>query len=236
MNQKLSDIQDGFRKVRGTRDQTVNIHWITESRKTSTSASLTTLKPLTVWITTNCGKFLTRLEYWTMLSDSCKTCMQVKKAIVRYRHETTDWFQLGKGVCQGFIVSPCYLSYMQSTSCEMLGWMKHQLESGWPGEISITSDMQIKQPYGRKGRGTKKPLDAGLKVDIQKSNNMAFGPITSWQIDGETMEKVTNFIFLDFKFTTDSDCIHEIKGWDREGDGREVQKGGDICIPMADSC
>ena len=62
MNQELPDVQTGFRKGRGTRDQTVNIRWITEeaknSRKTSTSVSMTTLKPLTVWIITNCGKLL----------------------------------------------------------------------------------------------------------------------------------------------------------------------------------
>ena len=52
---------------------------------------------------------------------------------------------------------------------------------------------------------------AGLKLNIQKTKIMAFGPITSWQIDGETMETVTNFIFLGFKFTADGDCSHEIK-------------------------
>ena len=54
---------------------------------------------------------------------------------------------------------PAYLTYMQSTSCEILGWMKHKLESRLPGEISITSDTQMTQPYGRKGRRTKEPLD-----------------------------------------------------------------------------
>ena len=68
MNRELPDVQAGFRKGRGTRDQTANIHWIIEkesSRKTSTSALLITPKPLTVWITTNCGKFFKRWEYQT---------------------------------------------------------------------------------------------------------------------------------------------------------------------------
>ena len=70
MNSELPDVQAGFRKGRGTRDQIANICWITEKaeefqRKTSTSASLTTLKPLTMWTTTNCGKFLKRWEYQT---------------------------------------------------------------------------------------------------------------------------------------------------------------------------
>ena len=54
---------------------------------------------------------------------------------------------------------PAYLTYMQNTSCEMLRWMKHKLESRSPGEVSITSDIQMTHPYGRKRRGTKEPLD-----------------------------------------------------------------------------
>ena len=68
-----------------------------------------------------------------------------QEAIVRTRHGTTDWFQTGKGVHQGCI-SPSCLTYMQSTSCEMLGWKKHKLESRLKREISITSDMQITSP------------------------------------------------------------------------------------------
>ena len=74
VDRELPDVQAGFRKGRGTRDQIANLHWIRKkqgnSRKTSTSASLTMLKPLTVWITTNCGKFLKRWEYQTTLSVS----------------------------------------------------------------------------------------------------------------------------------------------------------------------
>ena len=65
MHQELPDIQVGFRKGRGTRDQIANIRWIIEKAKTSTSALLTTPKPLTVWITTNCGKFFKRWKYQT---------------------------------------------------------------------------------------------------------------------------------------------------------------------------
>ena len=75
------------------------------SRKTSTSASLTMLKPLTVWITTNCGKLLNRREYQTSLPAFCKTCIHVKKQ-VRTRHGTTDRLKMGKGVCQGCTLSP----------------------------------------------------------------------------------------------------------------------------------
>ena len=78
-----------------------------------------------------------------------------QEAAVRTAHGTTNWFQFGKGVHH-----PAYFIYMQSTSCEMLGWMKHKLESRLLGEITITSDMQITS-YGRKQRGTKEPLDEG---------------------------------------------------------------------------
>ena len=61
-----------------------------------------------------------------------------QEATVRTGHVTTDWFQIGEGVCQGYVLSPAYLTYMQSTSREMLGWMKHKLEPRLPGKISTT--------------------------------------------------------------------------------------------------
>ena len=107
---------------------------------------------------------------------------------------------------------------MQSTSCEILGWMKHKLKSRLPGEISITLDMQMTPHLGQKKR-TKEPLDkmkeesekAGLKLNIQKTKIMVSGPIKSWQISGEAMETVRDFIFLNSKITADGDCSHEIK-------------------------
>ena len=110
-------------------------------------------------------------------------------ATVRTGRGTTDWFQIGKGLRQGCILSPAYLTYMQSTSWETLGWMKHKLESRLLGEISITSDMKWHYPYGRKWRGTKEPLDerergqwkSWLKLNIQKTKIMASNPI----IDGK---------------------------------------------------
>ena len=86
-----------------------------------------------------------------------------REATVRTRHGTMDWLQIGKGVLQSSILSPCFLTYMQSTSHEMLGWMKHKLESRLLGEISITSDMQMTPPFGRKWRGTKEPLDGSQR-------------------------------------------------------------------------
>ena len=83
VNRELPDVQAGFSKGRGTRDQIANIHWIIEkqesSRKTSISALLTMPKPLTVWMTINCGKFFKRWEYQTTWSASWETCMQARK-------------------------------------------------------------------------------------------------------------------------------------------------------------
>ena len=115
------------------------------SRKTSISPLLTMPKPLTVRITTNCGQFWKRWEYQTTFWE---ICMQ-QEATVRTGHGTTDWFQIGKGVCQGWILSLC-LTYMQSTSWETLGWKKHKLESSLPGETSTTSDMQMTPPLWHK--------------------------------------------------------------------------------------
>ena len=73
-----------------------------------------------------------------------------QEATVRTGHGTTDWFKIGKGVHQGFILLPAYLTYMQNTSQEMLGWMNHNMESRLPGEISTTSDMQMIPPLWQK--------------------------------------------------------------------------------------
>ena len=73
-----------------------------------------------------------------------------QEAIVRTEHGTTDWFQIGKGVRQAVYCHPAYLTSVQSTSCKMPGWMKHKLESRLPGEISVTSDVQMTLRYGRK--------------------------------------------------------------------------------------
>ena len=101
------------------------------SRKTSTSVSLTMLKPLTVYITTNCGKFLKTWGYQTTLPASCKTCMQVKnkKQQLELNIEQQIDSKLGKENVKAVFCHPACLTYMQSTSCEILGWINHKLES-----------------------------------------------------------------------------------------------------------
>ena len=108
VNQKLPDVQAGFRKGIGTRDKLpTSIESKKKqdnSRKMSTSALLTMPNPLTVWITTNCWKFLKRWEYQTTWPASWEICLQ-QEATVRTGHGTTDWLHIGKGVCQGNLVT-----------------------------------------------------------------------------------------------------------------------------------
>ena len=98
------------------------------TRKASTSALLTTPKPLTVWITTNCGKFLKKWEYQTYLPASWEICMQVNKQQLEPDVEQRTGSKLGKEYSKAVYFHPAYLTYMQSTSCEMMGWMKLKLE------------------------------------------------------------------------------------------------------------
>ena len=123
MNWGLPDVQTGFTKGRGTRKQIANICWITEKarefqKKKKKSASLTMLKPLTVWITISCGKFLKRWEYQTTY---LRNLYAGQETIVRTRHGTMDLFKIGKGVCQAIYCHPAYLTSTQSISCETQG-------------------------------------------------------------------------------------------------------------------
>ena len=102
----------------------------------------------------------------------------------------------------------------------MLDWKKHKLDSRLPGEISITSDMEMTPPLMAESEEELKSLlmkvkvesgKIGLKLNIQKTKIMASGPITSWEIDGETEETVSDFIFGGSKITADGDYSHEIK-------------------------
>ena len=146
-------------------------------------------------------------------------CMQVKKQQLELYMEQQTGSKSGEEYVKVVYCPPPYLTYMQSTSWEMLDWMKHKLESRLPGEISIISryaddttlmsesEEELKSLLMKvKGESEK----FGLKFNIQKTKIMASSPITSWQIDGETMETVTDF-FLGSKITADGDCSHEIK-------------------------
>ena len=133
------------------------------SRKTSISALLTMPKPLTVWITTKCGKFWKKWEYQTTWPASWEICMQVRKQQLELDMEQQTGSKLEKEYIKAVCCHPAYLTSMQSTSWEMLGWMKYKLESRLPGEIWIASDMQMTPPLWQKWRRTKEPLDENEK-------------------------------------------------------------------------
>ena len=96
-----------------------------------------------MWITTNCGKFLQKREYQTTLPASLDICMQVKKQQFELDMEQWAVSKLRKEYDKAAYFHPAYLTYMQNTSCKMMSWMNHKLESRLLGEISTTSDMQM---------------------------------------------------------------------------------------------
>ena len=150
MNRELPDVQAGFRIGRGTKLPTSvrSSKKQESSRKISTSILLT--MPLTVWITTNCGKFFKRWEYQTTWPVSWEICMQVKKQQLELDMEQQNGSKLGKEYVKAVYCHCAYLTSMQSTSWETLGWKKHKLESRLPGEIAITSDIQMTTPLWQK--------------------------------------------------------------------------------------
>ena len=120
VNCELPDVQAGFRKGRGTRDQITNICWIIEKarefqKKTSISTLLTMPKPLTVWITINC-KILEEIGIPDHLTCLLRNLYAGQEATVRTGHGTTDWFQIGKEYLKAVYCHPANLTYMQSTS------------------------------------------------------------------------------------------------------------------------
>ena len=121
--------------------------------------------------------------------------MQVKKQQLEPDLEQWTGSKLGKKYVKAVYCHPAYLTYMQSTACEMPGWMKQKLESRLPEEISITSDNANDTTLMAESEEELKSLwmkvkeeseKVGLKLNIQKTKITAFGPITSWQIEGET--------------------------------------------------
>ena len=151
MNCELPDIQAGFRKGRGTRDQIANIRWIIkkarEFHKTSISALLTMPKPLTVWITIN-WKILKEMGILDHLSCLLRNLHAEQESTARSGHGTTDWFQIGKGC----ILSPCLLNFYAECIMRNAGLDEAQAGIRLLGEISITSDMQMTPPLKQKAK------------------------------------------------------------------------------------
>ena len=145
--------------------------------------------------------------------------MQVKKQQLELDTEQWTRSKLGKEYVKAVYCHPAYLTYKKSTCCEMPGWMKHKWNQDCREKINnlryahdttlmVESEEKLKSLLMKVKEESEK---AGLKLNIQKTKIMASGPITSWEIDGEMMETVTDFIFSGSQITADVDCSHEIK-------------------------
>ena len=133
-----------------------------------------------------------------------------QEATIRTGHGTTDWFQIGKGVRQGYILSPC-LSNLYAEYIMRNAWLDeaqagikiaNNLRYADDTTLMAESEEELKSLLMKVKEENEK---VGLKLNIQKTKNMASGPITSWQIHGETVETVTDFIFGGSKITADGD-------------------------------
>ena len=195
MNWEHPDVQAGFRKGRGTRDQIANIHRIIEkAQEFQNICFIDCAKSFDCVDHNKLWKILQEMGIPDHLTFLLRNLYTGQEATVRTWHGTTDWFKIGKGICQAVYCHPAYLTYMQNTCriCEMPGWMKHKLESRLPGEISITSDMQMTPPlWCQNTSESKEELKsllmrvkeesekAGWKINFQKTKITTSGPITS---------------------------------------------------------
>ena len=143
-----------------------------------------------------------------------------QEATVQNGHGTIDWFQIGKGICQGCILSPCLFNFyaeyiMRNTGLDeaqaaikIAGRNINHLRYADDTTLLAESEEELKSLLMKMKEESEK---VGLKLNIYKTKIMASSPFTLWEIDGETVETVTDFIFLGSKITADGDCSHEIK-------------------------
>ena len=224
MNHGLPDVQDGFRKGRGTRDQIANTHWIIKKARE--------FQKYIYFCFIDHGKTFDCVDHnklWKTLKEMgipdhliclLRNLHAGQEATVRTGHGTTDQFQTGKGIWQGCILSPClfniYVEYiMRNTGLEeaqvgikVAGRNINNLRYADDTHLMVESEEELKSLLMKVKEESGK---ADLKLNIKKTKIMASGPITSWQIDGETVKIVADFIFLGSKITADGDCSHEIK-------------------------
>ena len=172
-----------------------------------------------MWITIN-WKILKEMGIPDHLTCLLRNLYAGQEAKVKTRHGTIDWFQTGKGVCQGCILSPClfnlYAEYIirnagleeAQAGIKIAGRNINNLRYADDTTLMAESEEELKSLLMRVKEEREK---VGLKLNIQKTKIMATGPITSWEIDGETVETASEFILAGSKITADSDCSHEIK-------------------------
>ena len=172
------------------------------SRKTSISALLTMPKPLTVWTTIN-WKILKEMRIPDHLTCLLRNLYAGQEATVRTGHGTTDWFQIGKGVQQGCILSPCLFNLNAEYIIRNTGLDEAQAGIKIAGrninnlryadDTTLMAESEELKSLLMKVREESEKF--GLKLNIQKTKIMASGPITSWEIDGDTVETVSDYIF-----------------------------------------
>ena len=154
MNYEIPDVQNGFRKCRGTRDQIANICCIIkkarEFQKNIYFCFIDDTKAFDCVDYNKLWKILREMGIPDTWLASWEICMQVKKQQFELDMEQHTGSKSGKEYVKAVYFHPVYLTYLQSTSCEMPGWMKHKLESRLPGEILITSDLQMTPPLWQK--------------------------------------------------------------------------------------
>ena len=230
VNHELPDVQAGFRKGRGTRDQIANIRWIIEKtrkfQKNIYFCFIDYAKAFDCVDHNKLWKILKEMGIPDHLSCLLRELYAGQEATVRTGHGTTDWFQIGKGECQGCILSPClfnlYAEYIMRNDGleETQAGIKitrrniNNLRYADDTTLMAESEEELKSLLMNVKEESEK---VGSKLSIQKTKIMASCPITSWEIDGETVEIVTDFILggpgrgWSSKFTADGDCSHEIK-------------------------
>ena len=154
VNCELPDVQAGFRKGRGTRDQIANIHWIVEKarefHKNICFCFLVYAKAFDCVDHNKLWKMLKEMRIPDHLTCLLRNLYAGQEATVKTGHGTTDWFHIGKGVCQGCILFPCLFNFYAEYIMRNAELEKHKLESRLLGEISITSDMQMTPPLWQK--------------------------------------------------------------------------------------
>ena len=223
MNRELPYVQASFRKGRGTRDQIANICWIIEKarefQKNIYFCFLDYAKAFDCVDHNKLWNILKEMGIPDHLTCLLRNLYAGQEATVRTGHGTTDWFQIGKGVHQGCILSPClfnlYAEYIMRNAgleeaqpgIKMAGRNINNLR--YADDTTLMAESEELKSLLMKVKD--KSEKVGLKLNIQKTKIIAFGPITSWQIDGKTVETVADSIFGGSKITADGDCSHEIK-------------------------
>ena len=156
MNHEIPDVQAGFRKGRGTRDQIVNIRWISEKarefQKNIYFCFIDYVKAFDCVDHNKLWKILKETEIPDHLTCLLRNLYAGQKQQLELYMEQQTRFKLGKEYTKAVYCHPAYLTSMQNISCEIPGWMKHKLESRLPGEISITSHRQMMPPLWQKAK------------------------------------------------------------------------------------